>query len=91
MAGWKIPELNAGFELGKSPISMIHFPGMFDYQRVYRNLLYMSNSSHQSGKSFISTRWTQIEIDGIVWLKHHLETGSIYCMFKLKTIIDWVP
>ena len=26
MAGWKIPELNGGFELGKSPTKMVHFP-----------------------------------------------------------------
>ena len=26
MAGWKIPQLNGGFQFGQSPISMVHVP-----------------------------------------------------------------
>ena len=45
IAGWKIPELNGGFELGKSLISMVHGfqPAMFDDPRV-------SESRHKTGK-----------------------------------------
>ena len=49
MAGWKIPELNGGFQNGTSPISMVHLPASHVNRRVPEGNLQELNREFPQG------------------------------------------